>query len=83
MPWYPISYAALYRDAYGEEHTTLTNHGRDLTMVVRDIAFTDTGLDGFCIIKTMDFASFLEGRGPSRPASRRASMSFALKKQYF
>ena len=43
----------------------------------------DTGLDGFCIVKTIDFATFLKCQGPSRPASRRASMSFALKNNSF
>ena len=42
----------------------------------------DTGPDGFCIVKTIDFVTFLKCRGPSRPATRRASISFALKEQY-
>lgn len=59
MPTYPVDYSAIYRDAFGEEHTTLTNHGHEFTMTLRGIEFSDTGLDGFTPIeKDADLSQF-------------------------
>lgn len=46
---YPISetYPAVYRDARGEERTTLHNDGQELRITVRGVTFVGTSLDNF------------------------------------
>jgi hypothetical protein len=41
----PECYPALYRDRLGEVLTSITNDGKELRMVVRDVEFTSTMLD--------------------------------------
>lgn len=43
----PWSYPARYRDARGEEATTIFNDGRTLRMVVRSVEFSGPDFDGF------------------------------------
>ena len=48
---YPINetYPALYRDAHGEEATTIHNNGETLRMVVRGVAFAGDEPEAFAI----------------------------------
>lgn len=49
LPQYPQYYPTVYRDAYGEEQTTLINDGKGFSMVVRGVEFSGEAFDYFDI----------------------------------